>query len=73
MDYVIMIKNFLNPEGHKNPFSDSKVTPILLKGGFGPLVELHQKGPASVACAAGLFYLQPVIAHSAPPPYLNGF
>ena len=27
-----MIKNFLNPEGHQNPFSGSKVTAILLKG-----------------------------------------
>ena len=27
-----MIKNFLNPEGHQNPLSGSKVTVILLKG-----------------------------------------
>ena len=27
-----MIKNFLNPEGHQNPFSGSKVMAILLKG-----------------------------------------
>ena len=27
-----MIEDFLNPEGHQNPFSGSKVTAILLKG-----------------------------------------
>ena len=27
-DYVIMINNFLNPEGHQNPFSGLKVTAI---------------------------------------------
>ena len=27
-----MIKNFLNPKGHQNPFSVSKGTAILLKG-----------------------------------------
>ena len=29
---IIVIKNFLNPEGHQNPISGSKVTAILLKG-----------------------------------------
>ena len=37
IDYVIMIKNFLNPEGHQNPFSGSKVTAILLKGWIWPI------------------------------------
>ena len=32
-----MIKNFLNPEGHQNPFSGSKVTAILLKGWILPI------------------------------------
>ena len=32
IDYLIVIKNFLNPEGHQNPISRSKVTAILLKG-----------------------------------------
>ena len=32
--YVILIKNFLCPEGHQNPISGSKVTAILLKGLF---------------------------------------
>ena len=32
IDYVIVIKNFLNPEGHQNPISGLKVTAILLKG-----------------------------------------
>ena len=30
MDYVIVIKNFLNLEGHQNPIIGSKVTTILL-------------------------------------------
>ena len=50
-----MIKNFLNPEGYQNPYSGSKVMVILLKGGFGLLLELHGKGSAPAACAAGLF------------------
>ena len=32
IDYVIVIKNFLNPEGHQNGITGSKVTSILLKG-----------------------------------------
>ena len=32
IDYVKVIKNFLNPEGHQNPISGSKVTAILLNG-----------------------------------------
>ena len=32
IDYVIVIKNFLNPEGHQNRISGSKVTAILVKG-----------------------------------------
>ena len=37
IDYVIVIKNFLNPEGHQNPISSSKVTAILLKGLILPI------------------------------------
>ena len=55
IDYFIVIKNFLNPEGHQNPISGSKVTAILLKGGFCLLGELHREGSAPAACAAGLF------------------
>ena len=32
-----MIKNFINLEGHQNPFSGSKVTAILLKGWICPI------------------------------------
>ena len=46
-----MIKSFLNPEGHQ------KVTAILLKGGFGLLVELQRGRIYPAACAAGLFCL----------------
>ena len=31
IDNVLVIKNFLNPEGHQNPISGLKVTAILLK------------------------------------------
>ena len=32
IDYFIVIKNFLNPEGQQNPISGLKVMAILLKG-----------------------------------------
>ena len=37
IDYVILIKNFLGPEGHQNPFCGSKVTAILLKCWIWPI------------------------------------
>ena len=37
IDYVIMIQNFLNPKGHQNASSGSKVTAILLKGWIWPI------------------------------------
>ena len=37
IDYVIGIKNFLNPEGHQNPVNGSKVTVILVKGRIWPI------------------------------------
>ena len=37
IDYVIVIKNFLNPEGHQNSTSTLKVTAILLKGWILPI------------------------------------
>ena len=37
IDYVIVMKNFLIPEGHHNPISGSKVTAILLKGWIYPI------------------------------------
>ena len=40
IDYLIIIKNFLNPEGHHNPFSGSKVTAILLKEWIWPIGEV---------------------------------
>ena len=49
-----MIKYFLNPEGHQNPIRGPKVTVILLKVGFGLLVDVHREGSAPAACAAGL-------------------
>ena len=32
-----MIKNFINPKGHQNPISGSKVIAILLKGWILPI------------------------------------
>ena len=43
IDYVIVIKNFLNPEEHQNPISGSKVTAFLLKGWILPI-----GGPSAV-------------------------
>ena len=37
IDYVIVIKNFLNPEGHQNHMSGSTVTAILLKEWILPI------------------------------------
>ena len=37
IDYVVVIKNFLNTKGHLNPISGSKVTAILLKGQILPI------------------------------------
>ena len=50
-----MIKNFLNPEGHHNPFSGSKVTAILLKGRIWSIGEASAKDglrlqPVQQAC-----------------------
>ena len=37
IDYVIVIKNFLNPKGHQHPISGLKVMAILLKGWILPI------------------------------------
>ena len=50
-----LLRRFLIPKGHPNHITGSKVTAILLNGGFCPLVELHREGSAPTACAAGLF------------------
>ena len=53
-----MIKNFLNPEGHQNPISVSKVTAILLTGWILPLGGASSgRVCASGACAALLFFI----------------
>ena len=54
INYVTIFKEILNPEGHPNRITGSKVTAILLNGGFCPMVELHREGSAPAACAAGL-------------------
>ena len=55
IDYVIVINDFLNPEGHQNPISGSKVTTILLMGWILPIGgALAEDGlrlqPAQQAC-----------------------
>ena len=52
MDYVIVIKNFLNPEVHQNPISGSKVTVILLTGWILPIGEAS----SGRACACRLVF-----------------
>ena len=37
IDYVLLIKTFLNLKGHQNPINGSKVTAILLKGWILPV------------------------------------
>ena len=50
IEYVIVIKNFQNFEGHQNPISGSEVRAILLKGWIWPI-----GGAASVrVCACSL-------------------
>ena len=56
-DYVAIFMEILNPEGHQNCITGSKVRAILLNGGFCPLEELHREGSAPAACAAGLFLM----------------
>ena len=46
IDYVIVIKNFLNPVGHQNPISGSKVT----TKGWG---EKMPKSPLAAAATTG--------------------
>ena len=55
IDYVIMIKNFINPKGYQNHISVSKVMAILLKGwNFAYWWSCIEKGlhlqPAQQAC-----------------------
>ena len=54
IDYVIVIKNFLNPEGHQNPISGSKVTAILLKEWILTIGGASAGEGLPAACAAGL-------------------
>ena len=54
-DYVIVIKNFLNPKEHHNPIIGSKVMAILLKGWIFPICEASageglRLQPAQQAC-----------------------
>ena len=51
----LVIKNFLNPKGHQNPISGSKVTAILMKGrilliGGASVGEGLRLQPAQQAC-----------------------
>ena len=50
IDYVQLIKTFLNPDGHHNRIIGSKVIAVFLDGGT-----LHREGSAPATYAAGLF------------------
>ena len=50
IDYVMVIKNSLNPKGHQNPISGSKVTAVLLKGYILPI----NGASSGKVCACGL-------------------
>ena len=55
INYVVVIKNFLNPKGYQNPISGSKVTTILLKWRILPIGgasagEILRLQPAQQAC-----------------------
>ena len=56
IDYVTIFKEILNPKGHPNCITVSKVTAVLLNGGFCPLVDHNREGSAPAACAADLFH-----------------
>ena len=58
IDYVIVIKNFLNPEGNQHRISGSKVTAILLKGWIGGASsgEGLRLQPAQQACMIGVTF-----------------
>ena len=55
IDYVKVMKSFLNPKGHQNGISGSKITVILPEGLILPIGGVALKGFAPAACAAGLF------------------
>ena len=48
IDNASVFWEILNLEGHLNRFMGSKVTPILVNGGFYLVLELHQEGCAPV-------------------------
>ena len=64
IDYFIVIKTFLNPEGHQNRISGSKVTAILVKewilpvGGASSVEGLRSTGLPRLVCIANeVFHL----------------
>ena len=67
IDYVIVIKNFLNPEGHQNPISSLKITRILRKGWILPLGRASsgeglRLQPAQQACLVAEYIVSQVSA-----------
>ena len=59
IDYVIVIKTFLNPEGHQNPISGSKVTAILVKGWILPIGGASSGRVCACSLRSRLVYLPP--------------
>ena len=63
IDYVILIKNFLNSEGYQNCISRSKVTAIWRDGLF-LLVELQRNIKLNYSNVWNLYYLTNVMCQS---------
>ena len=58
IDNVTQVYDILNPEGHQNSITGSKVTAILVKWYILPIggVASERVRALPAACAAGLFY-----------------
>ena len=61
IDYVIVIKNFLNPEGHQNLFNGSKVTAILMNGQILPIGGASAVEDLRSTGLPRLVYIQPTL------------
>ena len=57
----MVIKTFLNPEGHHNRIIVSKATVILLRSGFCLLVELYREGSAINGATPSSFFYYPAL------------
>ena len=63
IDYVIVIKDYLNPEGHQNPISGSKDTAILLKRWILPIGEASSRRVCACSLCSRLVSHQTIIEY----------